>query len=240
MRHILSISGGRDSAALAVFMKDKIDNVEYVFSDTGCEFPEVYEYLDKIENYLGKQIVRIHPKKTFEELLFEKKGFLPNTNARWCSYELKIKPMKEFIGDDENTQYVGIRYDERERIERAKVRINTTLVYPLVDAKIGLDGVHDILQKAGLGVPSYYEWAKRSGCYFCFYKKKLAWIKLLEHHPELYEKAEQFETLNDCGCGASRKNMSFLWLQNESLSDLRKPERIAQVKEWHKKHRKSD
>jgi 3'-phosphoadenosine 5'-phosphosulfate sulfotransferase (PAPS reductase)/FAD synthetase len=239
MRHILSISGGRDSAALAVFMKDKIDNVEYVFSDTGCEFPEVYEYLDKIENYLGQEIVRIHPEKTFEELVVKYNGFLPNITTRWCSRELKIKPMEKYIGSDENTQYVGIRYDERERINRAKHKKNTTLVYPFIDFQIDLDGVRHILEQSGLGIPQYYDWAKRSGCYFCFYKSRLTWIHMLEQHPDLYDKAERFESLPDCGCGAKRTSTMY-WNITESLENLRKPERIAQIKAWHKRHRKSD
>ena len=36
VRHILALSGGKDSSALAVFMKDKVPDMEYVFCDT-CE-----------------------------------------------------------------------------------------------------------------------------------------------------------------------------------------------------------
>ena len=60
VRHILNLSGGKDSTALAVFMKDKVPEMEDVFCDTGCELQETYEYLDKVETFLGKKIVRLN------------------------------------------------------------------------------------------------------------------------------------------------------------------------------------
>ena len=59
VRHILALSGGKDSSALAVFMKDRVPEMEYVFCDTGDELAETYEYLDKLEFFLGKKITRI-------------------------------------------------------------------------------------------------------------------------------------------------------------------------------------
>ena len=66
VRHILSLSGGKDSSALAVFMKDKVPEIEYVFCDTGDELQETYEYLDKLEFYLGKKITRINSDRPFK------------------------------------------------------------------------------------------------------------------------------------------------------------------------------
>ncbi|GAI75943.1 unnamed protein product, partial [marine sediment metagenome] len=53
VRHILSISGGKDSAALAIYMRDRVPDMEYVFCDTHEELPETYEYIDKLEAFLG-------------------------------------------------------------------------------------------------------------------------------------------------------------------------------------------
>ena len=52
-RHILALSGGKDSSALAVYMRDKVRRMEYVFCDTGKELPETYEYLARLEAYLA-------------------------------------------------------------------------------------------------------------------------------------------------------------------------------------------
>ena len=69
MRHVLGLSGGKDSSALAIFMRDKVPEMEYFFTDTGAELPETYEYLDKLEAYLGKPIKRINATRTFDHLL---------------------------------------------------------------------------------------------------------------------------------------------------------------------------
>ncbi len=56
VRHILALSGGKDSSALAVFMKDKVPEMEYVFCDTEKELDETYEYMQRLSQYLGKPI----------------------------------------------------------------------------------------------------------------------------------------------------------------------------------------
>lgn len=71
VRHILSLSGGKDSAALAIYMRDKVTDIEYVFCDTEKELPETYEYLCLLEVALGRQIIRLkHGGRCgFDELL---------------------------------------------------------------------------------------------------------------------------------------------------------------------------
>lgn len=62
-RHILGLSGGKDSTALAIYLKktrpEIFEKCELYFTDTGAELEELYEYLDKLEKYLGKPIYRI-------------------------------------------------------------------------------------------------------------------------------------------------------------------------------------
>lgn len=64
-RHIVSLSGGKDSTALAIYLRGKIPGVEYVFCDTGEELPETYEYLLKLEAFLGQSIIRLNPDRPF-------------------------------------------------------------------------------------------------------------------------------------------------------------------------------
>jgi 3'-phosphoadenosine 5'-phosphosulfate sulfotransferase (PAPS reductase)/FAD synthetase len=61
VRHVLGISGGKDSAALAIYMKNKYPNldIEYYTSDTGKELDETYQLIENLEIYLGKKILRI-------------------------------------------------------------------------------------------------------------------------------------------------------------------------------------
>ena len=62
--HVVNISGGKDSAALAVYIRTKYPEIhkcaEYVFCDTQCELEETYEYLETLEDYLGKPVQRLN------------------------------------------------------------------------------------------------------------------------------------------------------------------------------------
>ena len=60
VRHMLSLSGGKDSAALAIYLRDRVPEMEYIFSDTRKELPETYEYLQRISNYLGKEVTHLN------------------------------------------------------------------------------------------------------------------------------------------------------------------------------------
>ena len=101
-RHVLGLSGGKDSAALAVHMRQahpELD-IEYFFTDTGKELPEVYEFLGRLEGYLGKPIERLNPRRDFDFWLREYNHFLPSPQTRWCTRKLKLKPFEQWIKPD--------------------------------------------------------------------------------------------------------------------------------------------
>ena len=85
----------------------------------------------------------------------------------------------------------------------------------------------EILEGAGLGLPEYYEWRTRSGCTFCFFQQKIEWVRLMERHPDFFEEAKAYEK------NAVDHGSPFTWSQGESLDELSKPERVAQIKENH-------
>lgn len=212
-RHILGLSGGKDSTALAIYMRDKVPDMEYVFTDTGAELPETYEFLEKLEAYLGKKIVRLNADTAFEDLLERKNGYLPSPRARWCTVELKIVPYEKYIGDDEVYSYIGIRADEN-RAGHISSKPNIKPMFPFKEAGITLKEVQEILENAGVGLPKYYEWRSRSGCYFCFFQQRKEWVGLLQRHPDLYEKAKTFEkTVGD---------KKFTWVEGNTLKDIEK------------------
>jgi 3'-phosphoadenosine 5'-phosphosulfate sulfotransferase (PAPS reductase)/FAD synthetase len=100
IRHICGISGGKDSSALAVYMRDRVPEMEYFFCDTGAELPETYEYLDKLETGLGKPIARLNARKGFDHWFDVYRGALPSPQMRWCTKKMKIEPLEEWVGDD--------------------------------------------------------------------------------------------------------------------------------------------
>ena len=118
-RHVLGISGGKDSAALAIYMKQNYPqlDIEYYTSDTGKELDETYQLIDNLEIFLGKKIIRLTGANNSTELPFDHfikiyNGYLPSSNARWCTKKLKLEPFEKFVGNDPVISYVGIRGDE--------------------------------------------------------------------------------------------------------------------------------
>ncbi len=227
-RHILGLSGGKDSTALALFMRDRVPQMEYVFCDTGCELRETYEYLDRVEAFLGKRIVRLNDRMGFDHWLKMFGGCLPSPQMRWCTKLLKLRPFEEYIGDGSVISYVGIRADE-DRVGYISTKPNITAVYPLKDHGIDYLGVMRILDESGIGIPPYLKWGRsHSGCYFCFFQKPIEWVRLLQNHPDQYAAAEAYEKT-----APDSPNGNFTWNQGMPLCELRKPENIERITQRH-------
>lgn len=224
VRHILSLSGGKDSAALAIYMRDLVPNMEYVFCDTGKELDETYEYLQRLEAFLGKRIEYLNPRARFDHWLEVFGGYLPSPQMRWCTKLLKLKPFEEYVGDDPVISYVGIRADE-DRVGYISTKPNITTVYPLKDAGIDYVGVVGILKDSGIGLPPYLEWGRtHSGCFFCFFQRPIEWVRLLETHEDKFNEAMKYEKYSE------EAGKSFTWIERMPLSELRKPANVAMIK----------
>ena len=213
-RHILGLSGGKDSAALAIYLKDqgRDDRIEYFFCDTGAELREVYDYLDRLEDHLGKPIERLSSGRDFDHHLKRFNGFLPAPHARWCTRVMKLEPLEAFVGDDPCVSYIGIRADEQ-RQGYISHKPNIKAAYPFIDDGIVRADVFRILEES-VGIPAYYEWRSRSGCYFCFFQRRDEWIGLAENHPDLFEKAKQYEKVD------ATTGKLFTWVQGMTLDDV--------------------
>ncbi|GAA1342281.1 phosphoadenosine phosphosulfate reductase family protein [Saccharothrix algeriensis] len=217
-RHVLGLSGGKDSSALAIYMHGRVPEMEYFFCDTGAELPETYEYLNRLEAAVGKPIVRLNSSRDFDHWLEVYQGTLPSPQMRWCTKNLKIKPLEEWVGDDDVISYVAIRADEN-RLGYVSTKPNITAVFPFREDGIDRAGVDRILDEAGIGLPDYYEWRTRSGCYFCFFQRKHEWVGLKDRHPELFEKAVAYEEKVNYRRTAMQ-DRQFTWSHNESLREL--------------------
>ena len=229
LRHICGLSGGKDSSALAVYLRDKVQGMEYFFCDTGAELPETYEYLTRLEVILGSPIVRLNAQRGFDHWFEVFRGALPSPQMRWCTKHMKIKPIEEWIGEESAVSYVAIRKDESNRKGYISTKPNIQTRFPFIEDGIDHDGVIQILDDAGIGLPKYYDWRTRSGCYFCFYQRKAEWIGLAERHPELFERAVSIErkVLQDAGINGdadfSSQAMSgrqYTWSGGETLPEL--------------------
>lgn len=229
-RHVLGLSGGRDSAALAVFMRQTYPELDvgYFFTDTGKELPEVYEFLGRLEGFLGKRIAYLNPDRNFDFWLREYGNFLPSPRTRWCTRQLKLRPLERWIRDDLNAgtsvmSYVAIRADEPERIGMHATHPNLQVRFPLREHGLDRAAVVDLLESSGLGLPTYYRWRSRSGCTFCFYQQKIEWVRLKREHPDAFEEAKRYEKT------ALESGSPFTWSDRESLAELERPERVAEI-----------
>jgi len=230
-KHVLGLSGGRDSAALAIFMRQNFPDleIEYFYTDTGKELPEVYEFLGKLEGFLGQTILRLNPNRDFDYWLKQYNNFLPSPQTRWCTRQLKLKPFEDWLKPylDRGTKvhsYVAIRSDEPYREGYSAKQQNLEVHLPFREFGIDKPGVVELLDSAGIGLPAYYDWRSRSGCTFCFYQQKIEWVRLSERHPDAFEEAVQYEKT------AVSNGSPFTWTQGESLTDLIAPARVSQIK----------
>lgn len=220
VRHVLGLSGGKDSAALAIYMRDKVPEMEYFFSDTGKELPEVYNFLNRLEVYLGKEIVHLEPERDFDHYLVMHNGLLPSRDFRWCTVAMKIKPFERFVGDDQTISYIGIRADEDNRKGYISRKPNIKPVFPFKEDGIVRADVFNMLKESGLGVPEYYEWRSRSGCFFCFFQRKDEWVGLAQHYPELFQEAMRYEQEAKRICKETGDEYTYTWSKRESLKEL--------------------
>ncbi|SEQ99826.1 phosphoadenosine phosphosulfate reductase family protein [Sphingobium sp. YR768] len=230
-RHILGVSGGRDSAALAVYMRQHHAELplEYFFTDTGKELPEVYAFLDRLEGFLGRSILRLNPDRDFDFWLSEYGNFLPSPRTRWCTRQLKLRPLEHWLRRDLDDgvivhSYVAIRADEPTREGYQATHPNMQVYLPLRDAGYDKAGVIEMLRQADVGEPDYYSWRSRSGCTFCFFQQKIEWVRLAENHRDRFDEAVAYEKT------ALKDGSPFTWSQGESLTDLIAPARVEQIK----------
>jgi 3'-phosphoadenosine 5'-phosphosulfate sulfotransferase (PAPS reductase)/FAD synthetase len=214
VRHLLGLSGGKDSSALAIYLRDKVPEMEYFFADTGAELPETLEFIDMLQDYLGKPIVRLNAGRDFDYYLKLHNNYLPSPKQRWCTINLKLIPFENFVGSDQAISYIAIRADEPERSGYISKKSNIKTCFPFKEDGLKKDDIMNILESSGLGIPEYYSWRSRSGCYFCFFQRQQEWVGLKKHHPALFDKPKEYEKINETS------GKKYTWNQTGTLDEV--------------------
>lgn len=98
MKILVSFSGGKDSQACLIqaFKQYGGGNLTAVFCDTGWEHPDTYKHVNDVCLQMGVKLITLKSKYDFVSLAAHKKRF-PSTNARFCTSELKMKPMIDYV-----------------------------------------------------------------------------------------------------------------------------------------------
>ncbi len=192
-KYIVSYGGGINSTALIVFLVKNNFPLDYVvFSDTGDEMPETYEYLDVMRKYLKKkrisfEIVKNRKKVSLSDKCLSRR-VIPSQVWRWCTRDFKVVPIHAFYRklNSHIYQYMGIDYGEVHRMKPARVDYVTNL-YPLIDYKINREECVKLIKQARLPIPV------KSGCYFCPYNNMERWAEIYQKHPDLYKYSMKIE-----------------------------------------------
>lgn len=185
MTHVVALSGGKDSTALALRLAE-IGEHDYTYfcTPTGDELPEMQEHWRTLETLLGKTLVRL-TNGTLATCIARNKT-LPNFRMRFCTRELKIQPAIWYLHDNAPaTLYVGLRADEEER--KGLFDPDITTRFPLREWGWGLPEVKEYLRQRGVRIPS------RTDCARCPYQRLGEWRELLRRYPAIYADAEAQE-----------------------------------------------
>lgn len=194
MRHVVGLSGGKDSTALALCLREiEPRDYEYICTPTGHELPDMIAWWSKLEIMLGKPIIRITNKDRTLADLVNIHNAVPNNRQRWCTRQLKIEPTIAWcVRNKPVTLYVGLRADEDEREGIYGDLVHSDFPFrrwgwDLDDVWFYLDqkGLADLAFRRGVpgGIPI------RTDCYDCYAQKIKEWHALWQDHPDLYEAA---------------------------------------------------
>jgi hypothetical protein len=188
VRHVVAVSGGKDSTWLAIALRER-EPREYVYfcTPTERELPGWKEHMTRLEGLLESPILRIGVKGGLDALI-ERKGALPNHRARWCTELAKLKPAAEFLAAlAPAVQYVGLRADEESRSGMWHQILGVAQRFPLKEWGHTLRDVRTGLAERGIEVP------KRQDCDYCFFQRLIEWWELWRDFPERYAEAEGHE-----------------------------------------------
>lgn len=185
MNHIVGLSGGKDSTAMALRLAEvEPRDYLYICTPTGNEPPEMEEHWHFLGELLGKPLQRITA-GTLEGMI-EKQNCLPSHRMRWCTRALKIEPTIAFFrARAPAIMYVGLRADEEERQGIYGDQVQSD--YPLRRWGWTEPDVLDYLHKREVAIPY------RTDCEWCYDQTLREWRKLHRDNPESFARAIAWE-----------------------------------------------
>lgn len=188
MRHIVALSGGKDSTAMALRLAEvEMRDYEYLITPTGNELPEMFEHWKRLAETLGKPLTVLTCGKSLQRLITDMR-MIPNFRARWCTRILKIEVAEQYLcAVAPAVSYVGLRADEEEREGMYGEIEGIVKRYPLREWGWKLSDVLSYLESRCVTIPA------RTDCAWCFFQRIGEWWNLWKDHPEIFKQAEEIE-----------------------------------------------
>lgn len=202
-KYIVSLSGGKDSTAMLLRLIEEKRPIDLIlFCDTGLEFPQMYEHLEKLKQYIGRKITYLKADHGFEYYFSE---YMPKRknpkleqysgmswagpHNRWCTGILKTRVvntyLKELKKKYEVVEYIGIAADEPKRIKNG--------CYPLVEWGMTEKDCLDYCYARGFDWGGLYQIFHRVSCWCCPLQALSELRKLYEHFPELWAQLKKWD-----------------------------------------------
>lgn len=202
-KYIVSLSGGKDSTAMLLRLIEEKRPIDMIlFCDTTIEFPQMYDHLQQLEEYIGIPITYLKAEHSFEYYFLdytpkrknpELEGYKGMSWAgprnRWCTGMLKARVIKSFLSDLKKeydvVEYIGIAADEPQRIKNG--------CYPLVEWGMTEQDCLDYCYARGFYWSGLYEIFKRVSCWCCPLQSIDELRKLYYNFPELWVQLERWD-----------------------------------------------
>jgi hypothetical protein len=191
-KYILSYGGGVNTTALMIYLvENKLPFDEAVFADTGGELPQTYDNVKMAEKYLEKRGIKFTTVKSKSGTLYgtcKRRKVIPSQIWRWSTRDYKVTPIHAYYRSlhAHVYEYMGIAYDEIERVKPSKEPYITSL-FPLVEKKLGRKDCVNLIQLSGLEIPP------KSGCFFCPFNTTERWREIYQNNHDLFIKAMRLE-----------------------------------------------
>jgi len=195
MNHIVALSGGKDSTAMALWLiENEPRDYKFVCTPTQDELPEMQAHWDRLEKILGN-LTRITTISLMANNIRNKA--LPSWRMRFCTRDLKIAPYINYmLSSRPAISYVGLRADEPEREginygarggEVYGEVEGITARYPLRELGWGVADVLAYLDSKGVTIP------RRTDCARCFFQRLIEWYELWRDYPNKWAEIEAEE-----------------------------------------------
>jgi len=194
----VSYSGGKDSLATLLLVRDAVSEFDILFADTGLEFKETVDNVKQIAAEFDLPL-KIHSSGDSFWQSIDNFG-PPTVEARWCCKVCKLGAITQVI---ENNYENGCLTFIGQRKYESEIRANSEHIWknPWVGNQIGATPIQNwtalhvwlyLFWKKAKYNPLYEQGFDRIGCWLCPSASMADFSRLAEIHPELSEKLEKY------------------------------------------------